>query len=264
MFKRLFGSKKKDEPGTTKEKPPKQEYPKLAIMPSEETYGEPPRGMKFDIPISHRDLSLEIDPEKLEKLSSQITEFLMDVGLDQDEIVDAWHAIGGDNGLEDEYGTSVSYLATAYWDLYPKDSLSMILQREHRIMWELMVSSRLGFTCELKEFDSEFLESALRPSLSSFGVKVDFSDHAWEEDYTITFSKGELIRTTEVDHSVDEGNTSDKMELIASLVRDFGFVYLDLSVRANPFISYFLFEEENLKYIRKKYGKSFDEALRKE
>jgi hypothetical protein len=259
-----LGSKRKNEPSTSEGQSTKKasDY-RLGIPPSEETYSSAPGVKEPYVPIPKRDLSLEIDVRDLQKLASQINEFLRDIGLEKGDILDAWHFIGGNEDLANRYGTPVSYLVTAYWDIHSRDSLSEIFQYEHHLILCLMLNSSMGFDCDWKTFDEDLLEGALRRALYSFGVDIEFSNHGYDEDFTITVSRGDLVRTADVDQSNKDWYLSDKMEVVADLVADFGLVYLDLSVKSDPSVRYFLFEKENLRSVREKYGQSFDEALTK-
>lgn len=244
MSKRLFGSKEKEE------------INKIDSGPQEEPAPPTP-------PTPPPEPAVEIDPEDLKEVLSEITEFLNDVGLTDDDIVEASKGFGARSPEIPKYGSPGDYLVSAYTEdmfsapMYADHhDLSDFQDHKRHIIHLLMAYSKRGMVVPMKTIDLDLLEYDLQPTLGSFGVHIDFSPHKYEESFQITIHKGDFIRTADVDQSTGEKNIDDKLDIIQHLIVDFGLIYIHMGG-----FRYFLFEREHLAAVRNKYGDFFDEVV---
>lgn len=250
MFKRLFGSKNKED------------IVKPDTGPLDEVTPSTPPTLPTPItpPSPPPEPTVEIDPKEVKEVLADITGFLNDVGLNDEDIVEAARACGGSSPRVPEFGSPGDYIVSAFRNMFRED-LPTIQDNKHELIHELMSASRLGMDVDRKTFDEDLLEKNLQPALGSFGVDIDFSPHDYGESFQITVRRGDLERTAEVDQSTKEMQIYEKMNIIHNLIVDFGLIYLYMDTGGGENSQYFLFEIEHLASVREKYGEFFDRVV---
>lgn len=253
MFKRMFGSEKKEEVDKIDTGPSEEPSPPTPSTPPSPSTQPPP-------PSPPPEPTVEIDPEEIEEVLAEIIVFLNDIGLDDDDIIDAASVAGGFHPVT-EYGSPGESIVSFYNKRFRED-LSAIQGYKYIMIHRLMANSRLGMLLEWKGFDEDLLDACLKPTLGSFGVDIDFSDHEYDKSFQISVRKGNLERVADVDQSSGLLYLDNKMDIINNLIDDFGLIYLDIDNTGGDFCQYFLFENEHLAAIRIKYGDFFEEVLK--